>query len=140
MGVLFKLACRAHANEALTARGFSRRDIARGLRHLDDDLIETAMTMSGVKDTDLPPEPKPDRPIIDAIAGFFRTINEWFKTPEGQAFLKMLFQLLIGLIGGLSLELLVLMLEMIVEAYPVVTIAGVAPPSPEAMARAYLEG
>lgn len=138
MGVLFKLACRSHASEAMLARGFTRREIARGLRQLDDDLIDIAMTMSGVREADLPPEPSPERPIIDAIAGFFRTIGEWFKTPDGQAFLKALFQLLIGLIGGLSVAVLVAFLQAVEAASPLVLLAGVAPPTLEAVAKAYL--
>ncbi len=102
MGPLFKIALRSHLQDALQKTGYTRQQVRRAMSRLDDEMIETAFAMSGVSVASLPPAAMEERPILDAIANFLKIIGDWFKSPEGQEFLKMLFQLLIGLIGGLA--------------------------------------
>lgn len=108
MGPLFRLRCRQIVETEFRKRGYSRRQISRASSLTNENTIEAAMTLSAVSEDDVPEEPvEGDRPLLGAIGDFFRSIAAWFRTPEGQAFLKKLFELLLSfLIGMASVEVL----------------------------------
>lgn len=102
MGPLFKLRLRRIVADEFGRRGFSRRQVSAAVSATDDLAIETAMESCGINVASLPPAIREDRPILDSIAEFFRVIIEWFKSPEGQAFLAALFKILLGLLTGMA--------------------------------------
>ena len=106
MGPLFKLRLRRIVSEEFGRRGFSRRQIVMAVDATDDDAIETAMQVANVSVASLPPALREDKPVLGAIGEFFKVIIDWFKSEEGQAFLAALFKILLGLLTGLSTQVM----------------------------------
>lgn len=91
-GPIFNVAVRMKMREKLREKGYGPLQIARALRHIDDEVINSVMadaeTLSGVK---VVGTAIGDGKIIDAIL-------EWLKSPQGQAFIDALLKLLLGLL------------------------------------------
>lgn len=91
-GPIFNIAVRMKMREKLREKGYGPLQIARALRQIDDEVINSVMsdaeTLSGVK---VVGTAIGDGKIIDAIL-------EWLKSPQGQAFIDALLKLLLGLL------------------------------------------
>lgn len=86
------------ARRSLLAKGYSRSQVRDALDAVDSDAVDAAALVAGVS---LPPEvvegmaaPTPGtHPILDAILAFLQS-------PQGQALIAALVQMLIHMIGG----------------------------------------
>lgn len=91
-GPIFNIAVRMKMREKLKEKGYGPLQIARAMRHVDDEVINSVMadaeTLSGVK---VVGTAIGDGKIIDAIL-------DWLKSPQGQAFIDALLKLLLGLL------------------------------------------
>lgn len=89
-GPVFRTMIRVRAKRELRRLGYSRVDVAEMMDDCDDDAIDTAATSAAVA---IPPTTGAigDGSIIAAIV-------EFLKSEQGQALIKALIALLIGLI------------------------------------------
>lgn len=91
-GPIFNVAVRMKLREELRKKGKGPLEIARLMKHIDDEVINSVMadaeTLSGVK---VVGTAIGDGKIIGAIIDFF-------KSPQGQALLDALIKLLLGLL------------------------------------------
>ena len=89
-GQHFKIATNVRLRLALRAKGYSRSQINFAIDAVDDDMISIAMAESGVNASAIG-----DGTLIGIII-------DWFKSPEGQAFIAALLKMLLGLLMGLG--------------------------------------
>lgn len=103
MGPLFRLRCRDLVEKEFRRRGYSRRQIARVVDLTNGDTIEAARERASIAEDDMPGDPdEGGRPILEAIGEWLKAIAAWFRSEEGQAFLKKLFEILLSLLIGLA--------------------------------------
>lgn len=86
----FKIATNVRLRLALRMKGYSRSQINFAIDCIDDDMIAVAMAESGASASAIG-----DGTLIGIIV-------DWFKSPEGQAFIAALLKMLLGLLMGLG--------------------------------------
>jgi hypothetical protein len=90
MGPLFTIVARMKCRTALRQKGYSFRQINDVIVAVDDDAMSWAVAQSGADVSAIG-----DGTLLDKLF-------EWFKSPQGQAFLDALLKLLLGLLMGLE--------------------------------------
>lgn len=88
-GPLLTMVARAKCRAALRDKGYTFRQINRVIDSVDDDAVSWAMETTQIDASAIG-----DGTLIDKIF-------EWFKSPQGQAFLDALLKLLLGLLAGI---------------------------------------
>lgn len=90
MGPLFRAITKAKCRQKLRQKGYGIWEIAGVIDAVDDESISWAVSQSGVD--------------MSAIGDgtFLDKLFEFFKSPQGQAFLDALLKLLLGLLMGLE--------------------------------------